>query len=431
MNKIREIFSIPELRKKIFMTALLLAVFRVGAHIPTPGIDGQALSQIFARAGGNLLGFFDMFTGGALQKLTVFGLGVMPYISASIILELLTAVIPHLGELKKQGTEGREKITKYTRYFTVVISLFQGFAIAVGLESMEGGAIVAQGGMSFRIITALTLTTGTVFLMWLGERITSFGIGNGMSMIIMAGIVAAIPGAISKSYASFRAGALEILPIIVAILIVVASLIAIVYMETSQRRIPIQYVRKSTMGGRMQTSNSYLPLKLNPAGVIPIIFASTVVTLFPTLATFIQTDTMTSISAFFSAPSVYYTLQVVMIIFFTYFYTSIIFNPSDIAENIQKSGGVIPGKRPGEATAHFIDYVLSRLTFVGAIYLTAIALAPQVVIGAMRMPFFFGGTSVLIVVGVGLDMIQKIEAHLITNNYDGFLSKGRVRGRSG
>jgi preprotein translocase subunit SecY len=431
MKKLQEIFSIPELRKKIIMTLLLLAVFRIGAHIPTPGINGEALSALFARASGNLLGFFDMFTGGALQKLTVFGLGVMPYISASIILELLTVVIPHLGELKKQGTEGREKITKYTRYFTVLISMFQGFAIAVGLESMEGGTIVMQGGFGFRIMTALTLTTGTVFLMWLGERITSFGIGNGMSMIIMAGIICSVPNAISKTLTNFQGGNIELIPLILAVVIIAGSLIAIVFMETSQRRIPIQYVRKATMGGRMQSANSYLPLKLNPAGVIPIIFASTIVTLPPTLATFSQNPTVQDIAALFSGGWLYYVIQLVFIIFFTYFYTSIIFNPTDIAENIQKSGGVIPGKRPGEATAGFIDYVLSRLTFVGALYLALIAVVPQLIVSAFKLPFYFGGTSVLIVVGVGLDMIQKIESHLITNNYDGFLSKGRIRGRQG
>lgn len=417
------------------MTLLLLAVFRLGCHIPTPGIDGEALSQFFSRAGGNLLGFFDMFTGGALSKLTVFGLGVMPYISASIILELLTVVIPHLAELKKRGSEGREKITKYTRYFTVFISFFQGFAIAIGLESMtspDGLAIVAQGGMAFRIITALTLTTGTVFLMWLGEKITSFGIGNGMSLIIMAGIISSIPNAVKSTFTLASKNEIQIIPLLIVCAIMAASFIAIVFMETSQRRIPIQYVRKATMGGRMQSASSYLPLKLNPAGVIPIIFASTIVTLPPTIATFSSSGIMQKINEMFSQTSVVYNLiMVVFIIFFTYFYTSIIFNPKDIAENIQKSGGVIPGKRPGEATAGYIDYVLSRLTFVGSIYLAAVAVLPQLMIGAFKMPFYFGGTSLLIVVGVGLDVIQKVEAHLITNNYDGFLAKGRIRGRQG
>jgi preprotein translocase subunit SecY len=426
-RKIEDIFSIPDLRRRIFMTLALLAVFRLGAHVPTPGIDGEALARFFANSGGNLLGFFDMFTGGALKKLTVFGLGVMPYISASIILELLTVVIPHLGELKKRGTEGREKITRYTRYFTVFISFFQGFAIAVGLEGMN---VAMQSGWGFRFVTALTLTSGTIFLMWLGEKITSFGIGNGMSLLIMAGIIAALPSALTQTYALIRVGEIQPVPLLVAVVIMAGALIAIVFMETSQRRIPIQYVRKGMIGARSQTVTSYLPLKLNPAGVIPIIFASTIVTLPPTLATFINTPSMQLISNFFSTDNwPYYLLSTVFIIFFTYFYTSIIFNPGDIAENIQKSGGVIPGKRPGAATADFIDYVLSRLTFVGSIYLALVSILPQIIISWFKMPFYFGGTSVLIVVGVGLDVIQKIEAHLITNNYDGFLKQGRIRGR--
>ncbi len=433
LKKIEEIFSIPDLRRRILMTLLLLAVFRLGAHIPTPGINGEALSQFFARAGGNLLGFFDMFTGGALQKMTVFGLGVMPYISASIILELMTVVIPHLAELKKRGTEGREKITRYTRYLTVFISMFQGLAIAIGIEGMtspDGAQVVMHAGASFRIITALTLTTGTIFLMWLGEKITSFGVGNGMSLIIMAGIIASFPSAVTKTMALVNSGEMQPIPLIGAIIVMAGALVAIVFMETSQRRIPIQYVRKATVGGRMQTSTSYLPLRLNPAGVIPIIFASTIVTLPPTLATFVTNPSIARFANFFS-PShwFYYVLEFVFIIFFTYFYTSIIFNPNDIAENIQKSGGVIPGKRPGAATGDYIDYVLSRLTFVGSLYLAIVAILPQLIISGFKMPFYFGGTSILIVVGVGLDVIQKIEAHLITNNYEGFLKKGRIRGR--
>ncbi|MDR2401135.1 MAG: preprotein translocase subunit SecY [Deferribacteraceae bacterium] len=427
LRKIENIFSIPDLRKRIFMTLALLAVFRLGVHVPTPGIDADALTRFFENSGGNLLGFLDMFTGGALKKLTVFGLGVMPYISASIILELLTVVIPHLGELKKRGTEGREKITRYTRYFTVFISFFQGFAIAIGLEGMN---VAMQSGWGFRLITALTLTTGTIFLMWLGEKITSFGIGNGMSLLIMAGIIAALPAAITQTWTLVRLSQIQIIPLLIALVVMAAAFLAIVFMETSQRRLPIQYVRKGTIGARSQTVTSYLPLKLNPAGVIPIIFASTIVTLPPTLATFVKTPITERIGSFFDPSNwPYYLLSTVFIVFFTYFYTSIIFNPNDIAENIQKSGGVIPGKRPGAATADFIDYVLSRLTFVGSIYLALVAILPQIIISWFNMPFYFGGTSVLIVVGVGLDVIQKIEAHLITNNYDGFLKQGRIRGR--
>lgn len=435
-KKIAEVFSIPELRKRILMTLFLLFIFRIGAHVPTPGVDGEALAQFFARASGSMLGFFDMFTGGALQKLTVFALGVMPYISASIIMELLAVVIPYIAELKKRGTEGREQITKHTRYLTVLISLIQGMGIAIGIENMtapDGTAVVFLGGWSFRLITTLTLTTGTIFLMWLGEKITSFGVGNGMSLIIMAGIIAAFPAAAVNTYGMMNAGTIQIIPLIVAVVIMGGAFLAIVFMETSQRRLPIQYVRKGTAGGKVQTANSYLPLRLNPAGVIPIIFASTLITLPATIATFAPDNEMVKTMNYFFSPSYpgYYALELALIVFFTYFYTSIIFNPTDIAENIQKSGGVIPGKRPGGSTADYIDYVLSRLTFVGAIYLALVAVLPQVFIGGFSLPFYFGGTSLLIVVGVGLDVIQKVESHLLTHNYDGFLKKGgRIRGRN-
>lgn len=434
-KKFEEIFSIPELRKRILMTLFLLAIFRLGAHVPTPGVNGDALAQFFARASGNMLGFFDMFTGGALQKLTVFALGVMPYISASIIIELLAVVIPYIAELKKRGSEGREKLTRHTRYLTVAISLIQGLGIAIGIEAMtapDGSPVVFMGGWSFRLITALTLTTGTVFLMWLGEKITSFGVGNGMSLIIMAGIISSFPSAVVNTFGLMNTGELQLIPLVFAVAIMGAAFLAIVFMETSQRRLPIQYVRKGNAGGRVQAANSYLPLRLNPAGVIPIIFASTLITLPATIATFAPNDPILQKLNYFFSPAypVYYFLELGLIIFFTYFYTSIIFNPKDIAENIQKSGGIIPGKRPGSATADYIDYVLTRLTFVGAIYLAIVSVMPQIFISGFGLPFYFGGTSLLIVVGVGLDVIQKLESHLITHNYDGFLKKGRIRGRN-
>lgn len=433
-KKIEEIFSIPELRKRIFMTLLLLAIFRIGAHIPTPGVDGQALSQFFQSAENNILGFLDMFTGGALAKLTVFAMGVMPYISASIIMELLAVVIPTLAELKKRGSEGRATITKYTRYLTVVVAAIQGLAISIGIENMEinGSKIVFIDGWQFRFIATLTLTTGTMFLVWLGEKITSYGVGNGMSLIIMAGIISAFPSAVSNTYNLMQSGTIQIIPLIIAVAIMAFAFVAIVFMETSQRRLPIQYVRKGNAGGTVSSGNSYLPLRLNPAGVIPIIFASTLITLPATLATFLPNDpTVQKINFFFSPEyPVYYVLELTLIIFFTYFYTSIIFNPTDIADNINKSGGVMPGKRPGIETANYIDYVLTRLTFVGAIYLAIVSVMPQLFIRAFGLQFYFGGTSLLIVVGVGLDVIQKIESHLLTHNYDGFLAKGRIRGRN-
>ena len=433
-KKIEEIFSIPELRKRIFMTLFLLAIFRIGAHIPTPGVNGHALSQFFQSAENNILGFLDMFTGGALAKLTVFAMGVMPYISASIIMELLAVVIPTLAELKKRGSEGRATITKYTRYLTVVVAAIQGLAISIGIENMEinGTRIVFIDGWQFRFIATLTLTTGTMFLVWLGEKITSYGVGNGMSLIIMAGIISAFPSAVSNTYNLMQSGTVQIIPLIIAVAIMAFAFVAIVFMETSQRRLPIQYVRKGNAGGKVTSGNSYLPLRLNPAGVIPIIFASTLITLPATLATFLPQDpTVQKINFFFSPEyPVYYVLELTLIIFFTYFYTSIIFNPTDIADNINKSGGVMPGKRPGIETANYIDYVLTRLTFVGAVYLAIVSVMPQLFIRAFGLQFYFGGTSLLIVVGVGLDVIQKIESHLLTHNYDGFLAKGRIRGRN-
>ncbi|WP_022850599.1 preprotein translocase subunit SecY [Limisalsivibrio acetivorans] len=434
LQKIEDIFSIPELRKRILYTLFFLFVYRIGAHVPTPGIDGGALAEFFAQQSGNLLGFFDMFTGGALSRLTVFGLGIMPYISAAIILELLTVAVPHLAELKKQGKEGRDKITRYTRYGTVLISSIQGMGIAIGLEAMtspSGAPVVMFPGWGFRLVTMITLTTGTVFLMWLGEKISEKGLGNGISIIIFAGIVASFPAAVSKTVTLMKTGELQIITLILVVAIILAVTAAIVFMETSQRRLPIQHVKRAGTTIRGNAGSSYLPLKLNPAGVIPIIFAMSILAVPSTLATFSTNDLVQKISFMFSPNSAfYYLLSVATIIFFTYFYTSIIFNPDDIAENINKGGGVIPGKRPGQATADFIDYTLSRLTFVGAIYLAAVAILPQLIIKGFNVPFYFGGTSLLIVIGVGMDVINKIETHLVSHNYDGFLKSGRVKGRS-
>ncbi|MDY6820492.1 MAG: preprotein translocase subunit SecY [Deferribacterota bacterium] len=433
IDKFIEILSIKDLRKKLFVTFALLVVYRIGTHVPVPGIDSEALSQFFSRQSGNLLGFFDMFTGGALSRLTVFGLGIMPYISAAIILELLTVVSPKLAELKKEGVEGRRKITNYTRYGTVLISCIQGLGISIGLESMTapgGGHIVMYPGWPFRIITTITLATGTVFLMWLGEKITEKGIGNGISLIIFAGIVARFPAAVINTYNLFRTGEIQILTLISIIAIMLFITAAIVFMEISNRRLPIQYVRRSIGFGVSKPTTSYLPLKLNPSGVIPIIFAASIVAFPATLSTFSNNEIVAKIGYYFSPNSaVYYLIYIVLIVFFTYFYTSIIFNPDDIAENIQKSGGVIPGKRPGPETSKFIDYTLTRLTFVGAIYLSIVAILPQIIIRYFNMPFYFGGTSLLIVIGVGLDFMQKVEAHLVTHNYEGFLRAGKIKGR--
>lgn len=431
-KKIEDIFSLPELRKRVLFTLFLLIVYRIGTHVPTPGIDSAALSQFFARQSGNILGFFDMFTGGALSRLTVFGLGIMPYISASIIMELLSVVTPTLAELKKQGSEGRAKITKYTRYGTVLISSIQGLGIAIGLESMTspaGSSVVMFPGWGFRLVTTITLTAGTIFLMWLGEKITEKGISNGISMIIFTGIVASVPTAFINTIRVMKSGELQVITLVAVLVIAAAVITAIVFMEVAQRRLPIQYVRKGGFGGS-SVANSYLPLKLNTANVIPIIFAASIMSFPSTLSTFSQNSILGKIGFYFSPNSfLYYIMYVVLIVFFTYFYTSIIFNPTDIADNIQKSGGVIPGKRPGAATAEFIDYTLSRLTFVGAVYLSAVAILPRLIIQNFNVPFYFGGTSLLIVIGVGMDVMSKIESHLITHNYDGFLKKGRLKGR--
>ncbi|KAA0258454.1 preprotein translocase subunit SecY [Deferribacter autotrophicus] len=434
MKKIEEIFSIPDLRKRVLFTLFLLIVYRIGTHIPTPGINADALAQFFARQTGTLLGFFDMFTGGALKRLTVFGLGIMPYISAAIILELLTVVSPGLAELKKQGTQGREKITKYTRYGTVLISAIQGLGIAIGLEAMsapDGSSVVLFPGWGFRLTTMITLTTGTVFLMWLGEKITEKGIGNGISLIIFAGIIARFPAAVINTIRLLQTGELQLITLIIVLAIIIVVTAAVIFMEISYRRIPIQYVRRGTYAGmRSSVTSSYLPIRLNPAGVIPIIFAASIVAFPSTLSSFAKNPILAKIGYYFSPSSIfYYLFYVALIIFFTYFYTSIIFNPDDIADNIEKSHGVIPGKRPGKPTAEFIDYVLSRLTFVGAIYLAIVAVLPQLIIRNFNMPFYFGGTSLLIVIGVGLDVMQKIESHLISHNYDGFIKSGKIKGR--
>ncbi|MCA1932351.1 MAG: preprotein translocase subunit SecY, partial [Calditerrivibrio sp.] len=344
-------------------------------------------------------------------------------------------VSPYLAELKKQGGDGRAKITRYTRYGTVLISMVQGTGIAIGLEGMTsptGASIVLYPGFGFRIITALTLTAGTIFLMWLGEKITEKGIGNGMSMIIFAGIVAAIPTASMNTYRLMQTGELQIITLIGILLIIVAVTAGIVFVEAASRRIPIQYIKRGSAGIRGNVATSYLPLKMNTSGVIPIIFAASIISFPSTLSSF-SGNTFIKQIGFYLSPShfLYYLLYTGLIVFFCYFYTSIIFNPTDIADNIQRSGGVIPGKRPGSNTADFIDFTLSRLTFAGAIYLSLIAILPQFILHMFNVPFYFGGTSVLIVVGVAMDVVNKIESHLITHNYDGFLSKGRIKSRGG
>jgi preprotein translocase subunit SecY len=426
-------FRIPELKKRILFTLALLAVYRVGAHIPTPGIDSQALAAFFQQTQGTLLGFFDMFSGGALSRLTIFALGIMPYISASIILELLTVVVPYLEKLKKEGEQGRKKITQYARYGTIVLSAVQGLGISLGLESMQsptGALVVPDPGWSFRLMTVLTLTAGTAFIMWLGEQITERGIGNGISLIIFAGIVARLPSAIVNTFRLMETGELNLLLIIFLLGLMLAVVAAIVFMEAGHRKIPIQYAKR-VVGRRMYGGQTtHLPLKLNTSGVIPPIFASSIISFPLTIATFTHHPWLDWVSNVLAPATPLYTLaNVVMIFFFCYFYTAIIFNPMDVAENMKKYGGFIPGMRPGKRTAEYIDRTLTRLTFVGAIYLSFVVILPDYMIRYLNVPFYFGGTGLLIVVGVAMDTMQQIESHLVMRHYESFLKKGRLRGR--
>lgn len=423
-------FKIPELKSRIIFTLALLTVYRIGAHIPTPGINGEELSKFLAEKGGALMGFFDMFSGGALSRVTIFALGIMPYISASIILQLLTVVIPAIGKLAKEGEAGRKKIIKYTRYGTVIISMIQSFGIAVGLESMSGGAFIQNPGWSFRLLTMITLTSGTAFIMWLGEQITERGIGNGISLIIFAGIVARFPNAVLSTFRLIQAGELNIFFVIFLVAMMIAVVAVIIFIERGQRKIPIQYAKR-VVGRKVYGGQStHLPLKINTSGVIPPIFASSIIMFPATVAGFIAIPWVQGVARQLSPGTVLYTLLYIgMIFFFSYFYTAVIFNPVDIADNLKKYGGYIPGIRPGQKTSEYIYRVLTRLTFVGAIYLAIICIIPEILIKRFNVPFYFGGTSLLIVVGVALDTISQIESHLVTRSYEGFLRKGRIRGR--
>lgn len=425
--------KIPELNRRILLTLILLAVFRVGVFIPTPGIDGEALAGFFKSASGTLLDFATMFTGGALERFSVFSLGIMPYISASIILQLLTAVVPQLEKLSKEGDSGRKTITQYTRYLTVVLSIVQGAMIAIGLESMKGPAgepIVINPGWGFRFLTIITLTSGTSFLMWLGEQITERGIGNGISLIIFVGIVANMPSALYNTIQLVRAGEMNVLVLLFMLVLMVAVVGFIVFMEMGQRKIPIQYpkrvVGRKVMGGGTQ----HLPLKVNSAGVIPPIFASSIIVFPATVANFIDVPFMKGIVQSLNPGGVLYNLlYVVFIIFFTYFYTAIQFNPKEVAENLKKYGGFVPGIRPGPNTADYIDTVLTRLTLWGSIYLAVVCVLPSFLVAEFNAPFYFGGTALLIVVGVAMDTAQQIESHMLARSYDGLLKKGKIKGR--
>jgi preprotein translocase subunit SecY len=455
---LRNIFVIPELRKRVVFTFLMLAVYRIGSQIVIPGINIEALQQFFEQNKETFLGFLDMFSGRNMSRMTIFALGIMPYISASIILQLLQVVWPYLERISKEGELGRRKITQYTRYGTVLICLVQAFGIAIALEKMNpsGLPVVLNPGWGFRFVAILTLTTGTVFIMWLGEQISERGIGNGISLIIFAGIVIGLVPSAVQTIQGLGTGDMSPIKIIFLLALMVAVIGFIVFVEMGQRRIPVSYAKR-IQGRRMYGGQStFLPLKVNTGGVIPIIFASSVITFPATIAGFINHPIAKKIAAQLGFGMPLYTLlYVTSIIFFTYFYVSIIFNPQDVADNLQKHGGFIPGIRAGKNTSAFIDNVLSKLTFVGAIYLALIALIPEFLMTGFRfqalpwigdwldlvlpgfikeglgVQFYFGGTSILIVVGVAMDTVQQIEAQLTMRNYDSFSRKGRIRGRRG
>ena len=461
IQSLKNIWNIPELRRRVMYTLGLLAVYRIGGHIPTPGIDNAALIRLFESQAGSILGYVDLFAGGNFKRFTVFALGIMPYITASIILQLFTVIWPYLEKLSKEGEAGRRKITQWTRYGTVILSVIQSLGVAFWLESASSsagvGQIVRHPGILFELMTVLTLTTGTAFIMWLGEQISERGIGNGISLIIYAGIVVGFPNAVVKTVLDWQTGQLGPIVILLLVALMVAVVGAIVYVERAQRKIPIQYARR-VVGRRVYGgASTYLPLRVNTAGVIPVIFASSMLAIPQTIGSiaffkdvgWVQ-DILHQLS--YSAP-LYNFSYAALIIFFSYFYVSIIFNPMDQADNMKKYGGFIPGIRPGKKTAEYIDGILTRLTFGGAVYLAAISVLPVLLISGLQVQqlpwigstldailpkflteglnvkFFFGGTSLLIVVGVAMDTVQQIESQLIMRHYEGFMKGSRIRGR--
>jgi preprotein translocase subunit SecY len=459
-NSLKNIFAVTELRNRILFTLALLGVYRIGHHIPTPGVNQSALVELARQAQNTMFGLYDMFTGGSLAQVTIFALGVMPYISASIILQLLTVVWPYMEKLSKEGELGRRKITQYTRYGTIILAIVQSLGIAIFLErqtQIAGGLpLVYHPGWAFRLMTVLTLTTGTCFVMWLGEQITERGIGNGMSLIIFAGIVVGFPRAVIQTFDQMRTGQLGLLPIVFLLIMMALVVAAIVFVERGHRRVTVQYAKR-VVGRRMYGgSSTHIPLKVNTGGVIPVIFASSILAFPATIASGFQGDWATRVTdALAVGMPLHNLLYVAGIIFFAYFYTAIIFNPDDVAENMRKYGGFVPGIRPGKRTAEYIDTILARITLAGAIYLSIIAILPQFLLSGFKVApipfigewldsvtprfiteglgiqFFFGGTSLLIVVGVAMDTVQQIESQLIMRHYDGFMKKTRIRGRRG
>ena len=457
IDSFRNIFAIPELRKRIAFTFALLAVYRVGCVIPVPGVNPDALIEVMAAARQTMLGFLNTFSGGSIERAAIFALGIMPYITSSIILQLLTVVVPYLEKLSKEGELGRRKITQYTRYGTLLVSLIQSAGISYTIERVTtpgGMSLVNNPGWGFRLMTILTLTTGCAFVMWLGEQISERGIGNGISLIIFAGIVIGLPSAIASTFTKMQTGELNAFMMAVLVVFMLFVTAFIVFMERAQRRIPVQYAKRVVGRKVYGGQNTYLPLRVNTGGVIPVIFASSVVMVFPTLAGLVDWKPLRDLADIISwGQPLYYVIYISTIIFFCYFYVSIIFNPQDTAENMRKYGGFIPGIRSGRRTAEYIDRILTRLTLIGAIYLAAVSVLPELMLfgfkvgglpfigdtldrnlpqwisNGMGIDFYFGGTSLLIIVGVAMDFVQQVESQLVMRNYDGFLKKGRVRGR--
>ena len=461
IDSLKSIFAIPDLRKRVLFTLSILAVYRVGSHIPTPGVNTEALAILAEQAAGTMFGLYDMFSGGNLAQVTIFALGIMPYISASIILQLLTVVWPYLERLSKEGELGRRKITQYTRYGTILLCVVQAMAIALFLErqtNIAGGLpLVYNPGWGFRLMTVLTLTTGTGFIMWLGEQITERGIGNGMSLIIFAGIVVNLPTAVLSTFDQLRTGQIGLIRLLLLLVLMVLVIGAVVFIERGQRRVTVQYAKR-VVGRRMYGGTStHIPLKVNTGGVIPVIFASSIIAFPATIATALPTGgwAQAMTDQLRNGMPLYYLLYMGGIIFFAYFYTAIIFNPDDVAENMRKYGGFVPGIRPGKRTAEYIDTILTRITLVGSVYLALVAVLPDLMIVGFRadavplfgdqldtllprfitdglgVTFYFGGTSLLIIVGVSMDTVQQVESQLIMRHYDGFMKKTRVKGRRG
>ncbi len=426
------LFKIPELRKKILYTLFALAICRLGVHIPTPGVNSDALAAFFSGQAGTIFGWFNMFSGGALERFSVMALGVMPYISASIIFQLLTVVSPKLGELQKEGESGQKKINQYTRYATAALCLVQGYGISVGLEQMHNPqSVVLEPGWNFRILTMVTLLAGSMFLMWLGEQITERGIGNGISLIIFANIASHIPAGISSAWSLFQTGELPFMKLLILAAIIFAVFYGIIFMERGQRRIPIQYAKR-VVGRKMYGGQStHLPLKINSSGVIPPIFASSLIALPATVTTMVQTPFMQRIADLLRAGIVHDAIFVGLLVFFCFFYTAVTFKTDDVAENLKKHGAFVPGIRPGEKTAEYIDYVLVRITVLGAFYLAVICVLPTVLGDSLKIPFYIGGTSVLILVGVAMDTLAQVESHLLSRHYDTFMGNMRMKGRKG